>query len=182
MPTLGICLGLQAMVIEHARNVAGIEAASSTEFDPGTPAPVIATMEEQKSFVEGAGDLGGTMRLGSYPAVLTEGSVVAEAYAATEVTERHRHRYEVNNGFRDQLTAAGLVVSGQSPDGGLVEFVELPREVHPYYVSTQAHPEFKSRPDHAHPLFAGLVAAALDAQRSQRLVEVERQHQHELPD
>ncbi|WP_010148622.1 CTP synthase [Serinicoccus profundi] len=182
VPTLGICLGLQAMVIEHARHVAGIEAASSTEFDPGTPAPVIATMEEQKSFVEGAGDLGGTMRLGSYPAVLTEGSVVAEAYAATEVTERHRHRYEVNNGFRDQLTAAGLVVSGQSPDGGLVEFVELPREVHPYYVSTQAHPEFKSRPDHAHPLFAGLVAAALDAQRSQRLVEVERQHQHELPD
>jgi len=182
VPTLGICLGLQAMVIEHARHVAGIEAASSTEFDPGTPAPVIATMEEQKSFVEGAGDLGGTMRLGSYPAVLTEGSVVAEAYAATEVTERHRHRYEVNNGFRDQLTAAGLVVSGQSPDGGLVEFVELPREVHPYYVSTQAHPEFKSRPDHAHPLFAGLVAAALDAQRSQRLVEVERQHQHQLPD
>ena len=182
VPTLGICLGLQAMVIEHARHVAGIEGASSTEFDPDTPAPVIATMEEQKSFVEGAGDLGGTMRLGSYPAVLTEGSVVAGAYGTTEVTERHRHRYEVNNGFRDQLGAAGLVVSGQSPDGGLVEFVELPREVHPYYVATQAHPEFKSRPDHAHPLFAGLVAAALDAQRSQRLVEVERQRHHELPD
>ncbi|KUG54241.1 CTP synthetase [Serinicoccus chungangensis] len=182
VPTLGICLGLQAMVIEHARHVAGIEGASSTEFDPDTPAPVIATMEEQKSFVEGAGDLGGTMRLGSYPAVLTEGSVVAAAYGTTEVTERHRHRYEVNNGFRDQLGAAGLVVSGQSPDGGLVEFVELPREVHPYYVATQAHPEFKSRPDHAHPLFAGLVAAALDAQRSQRLVEVERQRHHELPD
>ncbi|WP_298886564.1 CTP synthase [uncultured Serinicoccus sp.] len=182
VPTLGICLGLQAMVIEHARHVAGIEGASSTEFDPDTPAPVIATMEEQKSFVEGAGDLGGTMRLGSYPAVLTEGSVVAAAYGTTEVTERHRHRYEVNNGFRDQLGASGLVVSGQSPDGGLVEFVELPREVHPYYVATQAHPEFKSRPDHAHPLFAGLVAAALDAQRSQRLVEVERQHHHELPD
>ncbi|GAA4887571.1 CTP synthase [Serinicoccus chungangensis] len=182
VPTLGICLGLQAMVIEHARHVAGIEGASSTEFDPDTPAPVIATMEEQKSFVEGAGDLGGTMRLGSYPAVLTEGSVVAGAYGTTEVTERHRHRYEVNNGFRDQLGAAGLVISGQSPDGGLVEFVELPREVHPYYVATQAHPEFKSRPDHAHPLFAGLVAAALDAQRSQRLVEVERQRHHELPD
>ncbi|WP_299518282.1 CTP synthase [uncultured Serinicoccus sp.] len=182
VPTLGICLGLQAMVIEHARNVAGIEGASSTEFDPDTPAPVIATMEEQKSFVEGAGDLGGTMRLGSYPAVLAEGSVVAEAYGTTDVTERHRHRYEVNNGFRDRLGAAGLVVSGQSPDGGLVEFVELPREVHPYYVATQAHPEFKSRPDHAHPLFAGLVAAALDAQRSQRLVEVERQRHHEMPD
>ncbi|WP_130013802.1 CTP synthase [Serinicoccus sediminis] len=182
VPTLGICLGLQAMVIEHARHVAGIDGASSTEFDPDTPAPVIATMEEQKSFVEGAGDLGGTMRLGSYPAVLTEGSIVAESYGTTEVTERHRHRYEVNNGFRDQLGAAGLVFSGQSPDGGLVEFVELPREVHPYYVATQAHPEFKSRPDHAHPLFAGLVAAALDAQRSQRLVEVERQRHHELPD
>ncbi|WP_022924126.1 CTP synthase [Serinicoccus marinus] len=182
VPTLGICLGLQAMVIEHARHVAGIEGASSTEFDPDSPAPVIATMEEQKSFVEGAGDLGGTMRLGSYPAVLTEGSVVAEAYGQTEVTERHRHRYEVNNGYREQLAAAGLVFSGLSPDGTLVEFVELDRETHPYYVATQAHPEFKSRPDHAHPLFAGLVAAALEAQRSQRLVEVEgRQHQHELP-
>ena len=139
-------------------------------------------MEEQKSFVEGAGDLGGTMRLGSYPAVLADGSVVAEAYGQTEVTERHRHRYEVNNGYREQLAAAGLVFSGLSPDGTLVEFVELDRETHPYYVATQAHPEFKSRPDHAHPLFAGLVAAALEAQRSQRLVEVEgRQHQHELP-
>ena len=182
VPTLGICLGLQAMVIEHARHVAGIEGASSTEFDPDSPAPVIATMEEQKSFVEGAGDLGGTMRLGSYPAVLTEGSVVAEAYGQVEVTERHRHRYEVNNGYREQLAAAGLVFSGLSPDGTLVEFVELDRETHPYYVATQAHPEFKSRPDHAHPLFAGLVEAALDAQRSQRLVEVEgRPRQHELP-
>ena len=183
VPTLGICLGLQAMVIEHARNVAGIEGASSTEFDAQTPDPVIATMEEQKAFVEGAGDLGGTMRLGSYPAVLTEGSVVAEAYGATEVSERHRHRYEVNNAYRDRLAEAGLLFSGTSPDGTLVEHVELPREAHPYFVSTQAHPEFKSRPDHAHPLFAGLVSAALDVQRAQRLVEVEaRQHQHELPD
>ncbi|GGK74033.1 CTP synthase [Ornithinimicrobium pekingense] len=182
VPTLGICLGLQAMVIEHARNVAGIEGASSTEFDPQTPEPVIATMAEQKAIVDGAGDLGGTMRLGSYTAALRPGSVVAQAYGGTEVTERHRHRYEVNNAYRDQLTEAGLVFSGTSPEGTLVEFVELPREVHPYYVSTQAHPEFKSRPDHAHPLFAGLVAAALDQQRSQRLVEVEgRQHQHELP-
>nr|WP_170233650.1 CTP synthase [Ornithinimicrobium humiphilum] len=182
IPTLGICLGLQAMVIEHARNVAGIEGASSTEFDPMTPEPVIATMAEQEAIVSGAGDLGGTMRLGSYPAALVPGSVVAETYGTTEVTERHRHRYEVNNAFRERLSDAGLVFSGTSPEGTLVEFVELPREVHPYYVATQAHPEFKSRPDHAHPLFAGLVAAALDQQRSQRLVEVEgRQHQHELP-
>ena len=174
VPTLGICLGLQCMVIEYARNVAGIEGASSTEFDPKTPAPVIATMEEQKAFVEGAGDLGGTMRLGSYPAKLTEGSVVAEAYGAVAVDERHRHRYEVNNGYREELEAAGLVFSGLSPDKNLVEFVELPREVHPYYVSTQAHPEFKSRPHRAHPLFAGLVEAAIDAQRAARLVEVER--------
>jgi CTP synthase len=174
VPTLGICLGLQCMVIEYARNVAGIEGASSTEFDPQTPAPVIATMEEQKAFVEGAGDLGGTMRLGSYPAKLAEGSVVAEAYGAVAVDERHRHRYEVNNGYREQLEEAGLVFSGLSPDNNLVEFVELPRDVHPYYVSTQAHPEFKSRPHRAHPLFAGLVGAAINAQRAARLVEVER--------
>ena len=174
VPTLGICLGLQAMVIEYARNVAGIEGASSTEFDPDTPAPVIATMEEQRAFVEGAGDLGGTMRLGSYEAVLTEGSVVATAYGSTLVEERHRHRYEVGNAYREQLTEAGLSLSGTSPDGTLVEFVELPAQTHPYYVSTQAHPEFRSRPHRAHPLFAGLVGAALDLQRSQRLVEVER--------
>ncbi len=174
VPTLGICLGLQCMVIEYARNVAGIEGASSTEFDPNTPAPVIATMEEQKAFVEGAGDLGGTMRLGSYPAMLAEGSVVAEAYGVEAVDERHRHRYEVNNGYREQLEEAGLVFSGLSPDKNLVEFVELPRDVHPYYVSTQAHPEFKSRPHRAHPMFAGLVGAAINAQRAARLVEVER--------
>jgi CTP synthase len=176
VPTLGICLGLQAMVIEYARNVAGIDGASSTEFDPDTAAPVIATMAEQHAFVEGAGNLGGTMRLGSYPARLAEGSVIAEAYGSTEVEERHRHRYEVGNAYREQLTDAGLVLSGTSPGGELVEFVELPEDVHPYYVSTQAHPEFKSRPHRAHPLFAGLVGAALDVQRSQRLVEVERTH------
>jgi CTP synthase len=174
VPTLGICLGLQCMVIEFARNVAGIVGASSTEFDPQTPAPVIATMEEQKAFVEGAGDLGGTMRLGSYPAKLAEGSVIAEAYGAVAVDERHRHRYEVNNAYRAELEEAGLVFSGLSPDDNLVEFVELPRSVHPYYVSTQAHPEFKSRPHRAHPLFAGLVGAAIDRQRQSRLVEVER--------
>jgi CTP synthase len=174
VPTLGICLGLQCMVIEYARNVAGIEGASSTEFDPQTPAPVIATMEEQKAFVEGAGDLGGTMRLGAQEAKLLDGSLVAEAYGSTTATERHRHRYEVNNEYLDRLTKAGLVVSGTHPEWGLVEFVELDRGEHPYYVATQAHPEFKSRPHRAHPLFAGLVGAALDAQRASRLVEVER--------
>ncbi len=173
VPTLGLCLGLQCMVIEFARNVAGIEGASSSEFDPDTPAPVIATMEEQKAYVEGAGDLGGTMRLGTYPAVLQPGSVAAAAYGSTTVQERHRHRYEVNNRYREQLTQAGMVFSGTSPDGTLVEFAELPPSVHPYYVSTQAHPEFKSRPNKAHPLFAGLIAAALEGQRASRLVEVD---------
>jgi CTP synthase len=162
------------MVIEYARNVAGLGGASSTEFDSDSPNPVIATMQEQKAIVEGGGDLGGTMRLGSYPATLRAGSVVAQAYGTTTVHERHRHRYEVNNAYRGELEAAGLVFSGTSPDGSLVEFVELPRDVHPYYVSTQAHPEFLSRPHRAHPLFAGLVAAAVDAQRSARLIEVER--------
>ncbi|PRZ02574.1 CTP synthase [Isoptericola sp. CG 20/1183] len=161
VPTLGICLGLQSMVIEYARNVLGLTDASSTEFEPDTPTPVIATMAEQLAIVGGDGDLGGTMRLGDYPAALAEGSVVSKTYGSTEVTERHRHRYEVNNAVRDQLEEAGLRFSGTSPDGTLVEFVELPAEVHPYYVSTQAHPEFKSRPTRSHPLFHGLVAAAL---------------------
>jgi CTP synthase len=168
IPTLGLCLGLQCMVIEYARHVAGIERADSTEFDPDCEAPVIATMAEQKAFVEGEGDLGGTMRLGLYPARLKDGTVVAETYGEPSVEERHRHRYEVNNGYRDQLEAAGLVFSGTSPDDSLVEFVELPREVHPYYVSTQAHPELRSRPTRPHPLFAGLVGAALERQRELR--------------
>ncbi|WP_062464855.1 CTP synthase [Demequina soli] len=161
VPTLGICLGLQTMVMEYARNVLGLEGASSSEFDPDTKHPVVATMEEQLEIVEGKGDLGGTMRLGEYQAVLKEGSVVAETYGKTTVGERHRHRYEVNNAYRAQLEEAGLVVSGQSPDRSLVEFVELPRDTHPYYVSTQAHPEFLSRPTKAHPLFAGLIGAAV---------------------
>ncbi|MFE4465490.1 CTP synthase, partial [Oerskovia sp. NPDC056781] len=163
VPTLGICLGLQSMVIEYARNVLGIEDASSSEFDPESKNPVVATMEEQLAIVDGAGDLGGTMRLGSYEAALRPGSVVAKTYGSESVTERHRHRYEVNNAYRARLEEAGLVISGTSPDSSLVEFVELPADVHPYYVSTQAHPEFKSRPTRAHPLFAGLVAAALEA-------------------
>jgi CTP synthase len=173
VPALGLCLGLQCMVIEFARNVAGLHGASSTEFDPDTPHPVIATMEEQKHIVSGNGDLGGTMRLGSYPAVLAEGSIAQEVYGSERVDERHRHRYEVNNAYLAQLEEAGLVVSGVSPDRSLVEFIELPREVHPYYVATQAHPEFKSRPDRAHPLFAGLVGAALARQASERLLEVD---------
>jgi CTP synthase len=168
IPTLGLCLGLQCMVIEYARNVAGLQKAASTEFDPDCPEPVIATMEEQKSFVEGAGDLGGTMRLGLYPAALSDGTVVRGAYGDATIEERHRHRYEVNNHYRDQLEAAGLVFSGTNPDLGLVEFVELPREVHPYYVSTQAHPELRSRPTRPHPLFAGLVGAAIERQRELR--------------
>ena len=161
IPTLGLCLGLQCMVIEAARDLLGLAGASSTEMDPETPDPVVHTMDSQVDIVEGDGDLGGTMRLGAYPAVLQEGSIVAEAYGKTKVSERHRHRFEVNNDYRDQLESVGLHISGTSPDGNLVEFVELDRSLHPYYVATQAHPEFKSRPTNAHPLFAGLVRAAL---------------------
>ncbi|NWO16271.1 MAG: CTP synthase [Corynebacterium sp.] len=161
LPLLGLCLGLQCTVLEAARN-AGIEGATSTEFDPETSAPVIATMAEQQAAVSGKADLGGTMRLGAYPATLQEGSVVAGVYGAVEVSERHRHRYEVNNAYREQIAEdSGLVFSGTSPDGKLVEFVEYPKDVHPYLVATQAHPEYKSRPTRPHPLFDGLVAAAL---------------------
>jgi CTP synthase len=173
VPTLGLCLGLQCMVIEYARNVAGLEDASSTEFEPDAKYPVIATMAEQREIVSGEGDMGGTMRLGSYEAVLQQGSVVAGTYGSERISERHRHRYEVNNSYRDQLSKKGLVFSGTSPDRELVEFVELPAEVHPYYVGTQAHPEFKSRPTRAHPLFSGLVAAALRRQREEQLLDVD---------
>lgn len=161
LPLLGLCLGLQCTVLEAARN-AGIADASSTEFDPSTSAPVIATMAEQQAAVAGEADLGGTMRLGAYPAVLQEGSVVAGVYGGVEVSERHRHRYEVNNAYREQIAdGSGLVFSGTSPDRQLVEFVEYPKDVHPYLVATQAHPEYKSRPTRPHPLFDGLVAAVL---------------------
>ena len=159
IPTLGICLGLQCMVIEYARTVVGLTDASSSEFDPDTKFPVIATMEEQIDIISD-GDLGGTMRLGLYEAALTPGSIVESVYGDSRAFERHRHRYEVNNLYRDDIAKAGLVFSGTSPDGKLVEFVELPRDVHPYYVSTQAHPELRSRPTHGHPLFVGLIAAA----------------------
>ncbi|MFC5993035.1 CTP synthase [Pseudonocardia hispaniensis] len=169
IPTLGLCLGLQCMVIEGARNLAGLEGASSTEFDADTAHPVISTMSEQLDVVAGERDMGGTMRLGAYPAVLGAGTVVAGVYGTHEVSERHRHRYEVNNDYRDRLTAAGLVFGGLSPDGKLVEFVELPSAVHPFYVGTQAHPELKSRPTRPHPLFAAFVKAALCYQAAGRL-------------
>jgi CTP synthase len=156
IPCLGLCLGLQVMVIDSARHLAGLEGANSTEFDTVTPYPVIDLMDEQHGVV----DMGGTMRLGSYGANLTPGSVVAEAYGAIQVAERHRHRYEVNPRFRAALEEGGLVCSGVGVgDRRLVEFVELPG--HPFWVGTQAHPEFKSRPDRPHPLFQALLAAAL---------------------
>jgi CTP synthase len=169
IPTLGLCLGLQCMTIEVARNLAGLSGANSLEFDPATLHPVIATMADQEEIVAGKGDLGGTMRLGAYPAVLRPGTIAAEVYENTEVSERHRHRYEVNNAYRDRLTAAGLVISGTSPDGRLVEFIELDPEVHPYFVATQAHPELKSRPTRPHPLFVGFVGAALTYSEADRL-------------
>jgi len=161
IPTLGLCLGLQCMVIEAARNLAGLSGANSTEFDASTPHPVVATMASQVEIVAGHGDMGATMRLGAYSANLKPASIVSECYASTSISERHRHRYEVNNEYRDRLTEVGMVFSGLSPDGNLVEFVELDRGVHPFYVGTQAHPEFKSRPTRPHPLFAGLIGAAI---------------------
>lgn len=162
IPVLGLCLGLQCMVIEAARNLAGLAGASSAEFDPDSPHPVIATMIGQEKIVAGEADMGGSMRLGLYKAILAKGSIVAETYGAEEISERHRHRYEVNNSYREEIGKAGLVFSGISPDGSLVEFVELPRDIHPYYVGTQAHPEFRSRPTNPHPLFSGLIKAAIN--------------------
>lgn len=161
IPTLGLCLGLQCMVIEAARNLAGLRGANSAEFDPATSHPVVATMASQVEIVAGNGDMGATMRLGAYAANLQPDSIVAQVYGTTSISERHRHRYEVNNDYREQLTKAGIKFSGLSPDGNLVEFVELDRDIHPFYVGTQAHPEFKSRPTRPHPLFAGLIGAAI---------------------
>ncbi|WP_107655410.1 MULTISPECIES: CTP synthase [Nocardia] len=168
IPLLGLCLGLQCVVIEAARSV-GLVEANSAEFEPDTPHPVISTMADQEQAVAGEADLGGTMRLGAYPATLAKGSVVAQAYGSEQVSERHRHRYEVNNAYRDRIAKSGLQFSGTSPDGHLVEFVELPADVHPFFVATQAHPELKSRPTRPHPLFAALVAAALKYKLAERL-------------
>ena len=165
IPVLGLCLGLQCMVIEYARNVAGLQGANSMEFDETTQHPVVSTMADQRDVLTGDRDMGGTMRLGLYPAKLLEGSLVAAAYGVPYVDERHRHRFEVANAYRPPLEEAGLVFSGTSPDGRLVEFVELPADVHPFYVGTQAHPELRSRPTRAHPLFKGLVGAALEHAR-----------------
>ncbi|MDT7628209.1 MAG: synthase [Pseudonocardiales bacterium] len=169
IPLLGLCLGLQCMVIEAARNLAGIADANSAEFDETTMNPVISTMADQRDVVAGERDMGGTMRLGAYPAKLQAGSQVAKAYGTTDVSERHRHRYEVNNSYRKQLAAAGLVFSGTSPDDRLVEFVELPADQHPFFVGTQAHPELKSRPTRPHPLFDAFVQAVVAYRVSDRL-------------
>jgi CTP synthase len=155
LPFLGLCLGLQCAVIEIARSVLGYSDANSTEFDPTTIHPVIDLMESQQDVT----DMGGTMRLGRYPAKLEEGSQVRALYGQEIVYERHRHRWEVNNRYRKDLENAGLRLSGLSPDDNLVEFIEMPS--HPFFIATQAHPEFQSRPDDPHPLFAGLIAAAV---------------------
>ena len=162
LPFFGICYGLQMAVIEYARHMCGLDNANTEEVDPHTPHPVVHILPEQK----GVTDKGASMRLGSYPCRLTPDTLAARAYGTERIDERHRHRYEVNNDFRDQLSKAGLVFSGVSPDYRLVEIVELPQDVHPYFVATQFHPEFKSRPNRAHPLFAGLVEAALSRQQS----------------
>jgi CTP synthase len=168
LPILGLCLGMQCIVIEAARSV-GLTEANSAEFDPDTPDPVISTMADQEEIVAGEADLGGTMRLGAYPAVLEPDSIVAQAYQSTEVSERHRHRYEVNNAYRDRIAESGLKFSGTSPDGHLVEFVEYPPEMHSFVVGTQAHPELKSRPTRPHPLFTGFIGAAIEYKAGERL-------------
>jgi len=159
VPYLGLCLGMQVMVMEYARHVLGWEGAHSTEFDPETPYPVICLMEEQLGVTE----KGGTMRLGSYPCHLRPGTRAREAYGTDLVMERHRHRYEFNNRYRDALEGAGLVCSGTSPDGELVEVCEV--RDHPFMVGSQFHPEFRSRPGRPHPLFLGFVGAALERRR-----------------
>jgi CTP synthase len=169
LPVLGLCLGLQCMVIDVARNLAGLAEANSAEFEDDSAHPVISTMADQRDVVAGERDMGGTMRLGAYPAKLVAGSQVALAYGTREVSERHRHRYEVNNAYRKRLGEAGLVFSGTSPDDHLVEFVELPKDVHPFFVGTQAHPELKSRPTRPHPLFAAFVRAVVRYRTADRL-------------
>lgn len=162
LPYLGICLGMQLAIVEYARNVLGYADAHSIEIDPNTSHPMIALLPDQS----GVEDIGGTLRLGSYPCVLGEGTLAHELYGMTEISERHRHRYEVNNDYRQPLTEAGLRLCGTSPDGRIVEMCELPEDVHPYFIGTQAHPEFKSRPNRPHPLFRGLVSAAVERKGS----------------
>ena len=158
VPYLGICLGMQVAIIEFARDVCGYHDAHSIELDPDTMHPVIALLPDQNDVT----DLGGTLRLGAYPCVLQDGSLALELYGTKQISERHRHRYEVNNDFRKALTDGGMVLSGISPDGHIVEMMELKREDHPFFIGTQAHPEFKSRPNRPHPLFAGFIHAAVE--------------------
>jgi CTP synthase len=169
IPFLGICLGMQCAVIEFGRNVVGLEAAHSTEFDKNCPHPVICLLDEQKSIT----NLGGTMRLGAHLAKLVPESTAAKCYGATQISERHRHRYEFNNAYRQQFAAHGMQVVGTSPDGALVEIVGVPS--HPWFVAVQFHPEFKSQPARPHPLFAGFVGAAVErhAARAERLAKAE---------
>ena len=169
IPCLGLCLGMQVMTIEYARNVLGLTDAHSTEFNPTTLNPVIDLMESQREVT----DMGGTMRLGAYIAELIEGSQVANAYGKTVVSERHRHRYEFNPKFRQKFDDSDFVCSGESPDGRLVEFIELP--THPFWVGTQAHPEFKSRPDRPAPLFEAFISAATirAAGRNPQLLDID---------
>ena len=159
VPFFGICLGMQLAAVEFARNVCGLTGAHSSELDPNTPYPIINLLADQENVVE----MGGTLRLGSYPCTLAEGSVAHKEYGEINITERHRHRYEFNNFYRDRLTDKGMVLSGVSPDGKLVEIVEIPK--HPWFVAGQFHPEFKSRPEKAHPLFAGFIKASLENKR-----------------
>lgn len=169
IPALGLCLGMQCMVIDVARTLVGLDTANSTEFDATTAHPVISTLADQRDVVAGDRDMGGTMRLGAYSAKLCAGSQVAEAYGASEASERHRHRYEVNNAYRGRLEEAGLIVSGTSPDDRLVEFVELSNELHPFYVGTQAHLELKSRPTRPHPVFDAFIRAVVSYRTADRL-------------
>ena len=162
VPYFGICLGMQTLVIEFARHVCGLDDADSTEFNPGTPHRVIFKLRELK----GIEDLGGTMRLGAWDCRLANDSFAYEAYGQREISERHRHRYEVSNTYRDQFVERGLRLSGLSPDGQLVEIIEYPQ--HPWFIGCQFHPELKSRPTRAHPLFAGFIAAAVRAKRQRR--------------
>ncbi|MCD6352396.1 MAG: CTP synthase [Armatimonadetes bacterium] len=172
LPYLGLCLGLQVAVIEFARHVCGLEGANSKEFDEATPHPVVIYMKEQEYITE----LGGTMRLGAFPCLLKEGSLAADLYGQREISERHRHRYEVNNSYRPLLGKHGLVCSGTSPQGDLVEIIELPHDQHPFFIAVQFHPEFKSRPTRAHPLFSGLVAACLSHAHVRGAVDESTEH------
>jgi CTP synthase len=161
IPYFGICYGMQLMVVEYARHKAGLKEAHTIEIDPKTAAPVITIMADQKAKLAQK-DFGGSMRLGTYPAHLKHGSIAVQAYHSDEITERHRHRYEVNPDYVDALTAAGLVFSGTSPDGKLMEIAELPQSEHPFFLGVQFHPEFLARPLAPHPLFTAFLKAARD--------------------